>query len=188
MRLFSYPVLAGSLLLSCLAFPALAGQEVAATWKKHEIDFAYMGFTTRYSCEGLRSRMRVLLQASGARPGFSVTAGACAADPGRVTEFPRVRLVFETAQVPAPGSREAGEPVLAQWRPVTLARNQPRLLEAGDCELVEQFRDRVLPAFTTRRLDGDINCIPHQLSVSSFLLKFETLQGLPGPDAAKPSR
>lgn len=188
MRLFSYRMLAGFLLLSCLALPAVAGQEVSAAWKKHQIDFTYMGFTTRYSCEGLRSRMRVLLEASGARPGFSVTSGACAAEPGRVTEFPRVRLVFETAQIPAPGSRDAGEPVLAYWRPVTLARNQPRPLEAGDCELVEQFRDRVLPAFTTRRLDGDINCIPHQLSVSSFLLKFETLEGHPGPDAAKPSR
>ena len=188
MRFSSYPMLAGSLLLTCLALPAVAGQEVAAAWKKHEIDFAYMGFTTRYSCEGLRSRMRVLLEASGARPGFKVTLGACAAEPGRVTEFPRVRLVFETAQVPAPGSRDAQEPVLAQWRPVTLARNQPRPLEPGDCELVEQFRDRVLPAFTTRRLDGDINCIPHQLSGSSFLLKFETLEGLPGPDAEKPSR
>ena len=128
------------------------------------------------------------IEASGARPGFKVTPGACAAEPGRVTEFPRVRLVFETAQVPDPGWRDAQEPVLAQWRSVTLARNQPRLLEAGDCELVEQFRDRVLPAFTTRRLDGDINCIPHQLSGSSFLLKFETLEGLPGPDAEKPSR
>ena len=188
MRLFSYPMLAGSLLLSCLALPAVAGQEVAAAWKKHELDFTYMGFTTRYSCEGLRFKMRVLLEASGARPGFRVTPGACAAEPGRVTEFPRVRLVFETAQVPAPGSREAGEPVMAQWRPVILARNQPRPLEPGDCELVEQFRDRVLPAFTTRRIDGDINCIPHQLSVSSFLLRFETLEGLPDPDAAKPAR
>lgn len=188
MRLISYPMLASSLLLACLALPALAGQEVAAAWKKHELDFTYMGFTTRYSCEGLRSKLRVLLEASGARPGFKVMPGACAADAGRVTDFPRVRLVFETAEVPAPGSRDAGEPVLAQWRPVTLARNQPRPLEPGDCELVEQFRDRVLPVFTTRHLDGDINCIPHQLSVSSFLLKFETLAGLPGPDAAKPSR
>jgi hypothetical protein len=185
--MFSYPRLAGFLLL-CGALPAAAAQEVPAEWKKHELDFTYMGFTTRYSCEGLRDKMRVLLKASGARPGFRVTSGTCAAAPGGVTEFPRVRLVFETAQIPATGSRDAGEPVLAQWRAVTLARNQPRPLEPGDCELVEQFRDRVLPAFTTRRIDGDINCIPHQLSVSSFLLKFEALEGLPDPDAAKPSR
>jgi len=187
LRLFSSPLLAGCL-LSCLALPAAAGQQLPAAWKKHQLDFTYVGFTTRYSCEGLRDKMRVLLDASGARPGFKVTLGACAAAPGRVTEFPRVRLVFEAAQIPTPGSEDAGEPVLAHWRPVTLARSQPRQLEPGDCELVEQFRDRVLPAFTTRSMDGDINCIPHQLSVSSFLLKFEVLQGLRETDAAKPSR
>jgi hypothetical protein len=180
-------LLAGALLL-CLALPAAAGQQLPAAWKKHQFDFTYVGFTTRYSCEGLRDKMRVLLDASGARPGFKVTLGACATAPGRVTEFPRVRLVFETAQIPAPGSGDAGEPVVAQWRPVTLARSQPRPLEPGDCELVEQFRDRVLPAFTTRGMDGDINCIPHQLSVSSFLLRFETLEGLRESGAAKPSR
>lgn len=187
MRLSSSPLLAGFLLL-CIVHPAAAGQQVPAVWQKHEFDFAYMGFTTRYSCEGLRDKMRVLLRAAGARPGFKVTPGACATGPGRVTEFPRVRLVFHTAQIPLPGSGDAAEPVLAQWRPVTLSRNQPRPLEPGDCELVEQFRDRVLPAFATRRVDGDINCIPHQLSVSSFLLRFEALEGLPDPDAAKPAR
>jgi len=180
------PLLA-TLLLVGMALPA-AGQELSAAWQQHEVDFTYVGFTTRYSCEGLRDKMRVLLEASGARRGFKVTLGACADGPGGVTEFPRVRLVFHTAELAAPGLHAAGEPVLARWKAVTLSRHEPRQLEPGDCELVEQFRDRVLPAFTTRRIDGDINCIPHQLSVSSFLLRFETLEGLPDPDAAKPAR
>jgi hypothetical protein len=165
--------------------PSAAGQEAAASWQRHEIDFAYMGFTTRYSCEGLREKMRLLLEASGARPDYEVRLGPCSTSPGRVTEFPRVRLVFHAAQAPVPGSHDAGEAVVARWRPVTFARHQPRRLEAGDCELVEQFRDRVLPAFTTRHLESDVNCIPHQLSGSSFLLTFEVLEGLPSADPPK---
>ncbi len=41
------------------------GTEVAATWKRYELDFHYMGFTTRYSCEGLRDKVRQLLLHSG---------------------------------------------------------------------------------------------------------------------------
>ena len=167
---------------------ATAEGEVAAAWKKQEIEFTYMGFTTRYSCDGLRDKLRQLLEASGARPDFKVTTRACAAEQGRVTEFPRVQLSFHVAEIPQAGARSVGEPAVARWKPVTLTPRRPRYLEVGDCELIEQFRDRVLPAFATRRLDGDINCIPHQLSGSSFMLRFEVLEGLPSPDVAAPPR
>jgi len=164
------------------ARPAEAEQaDVLAAWKRHEVNFTYMGFTTRYSCDGLRDKMRVLLQAVGARDA-QVTTRACTDMPWQVTEFPRVRMVFMAPEVPAPGQREVGEPVAARWMPVTLARREPRPLELGDCELVEQFRDRVLTAFTTRSLEHDINCIPHQLSGSSFSMRFEVLTAPPLPD------
>jgi hypothetical protein len=182
------------LLFSLVSLPAAAGavspdgKEVAASWQRHEIEFTYMGFTTRYSCDGLRSKMKLLLKASGARPDFKVTTRACTDLPGRVEPFPRVRMVFHTAALPKPGEKDLGEPVLARWKAVTLTRRQPRDLELGDCELVEQFRDRVLPAFATRKLSSDIRCIPHQLSGTSFALGYEVLEGLPEPDAAKPRR
>lgn len=180
-------LLLGCALLQAPVVSASPGGEAAAAWRQHEVEFVYMGFTTRYSCEGLRDKLRLLLAASGARPGFDVATRACTAPPGHVTEFPRVRMVFHAAELPAPGARDVGEPVAARWRPVIIARRQPRLLETGDCELVEQFRDRILPAFTTRGVVSDINCIPHQLSGSSFTLKFEVLEGL-GADAVKSRR
>ncbi len=180
------------LALACL--PLAAGavspgpREVVAYWQKHEIEFTYMGFTTSYSCDGLRDKMKLLLRASGARPDFRVTTRGCTVPSGRVERFPRVRLVFHTPSLPGPEARDVGEPVLARWRAVSLTRKQPRDLELGDCELVEQFRDRVLPAFTTRGLVSDIHCIPHQLSGTNFRLSFEVLEGLPAPDAAEPRR
>jgi len=172
------------------AAPAVAeSADIAANWQRHDIEFTYMGFTTRYSCDGLRDKMKVLLRHAGARPDFKVSTRACADGPGRVTPFPRVRLVFFTPAVPELGQRELGEPAVARWRPVVFVRRQPRELEVGDCELVEQFRDRVLPSFTTREVAADIHCIPHQLSGSSFSLRFKVLEGLPEPDAPakKPS-
>ena len=172
------------------AAPAVAqsGGEVAANWQRHEIEFTYMGFTTRYSCDGLRDKMRLLLRQVGARPGFTVTTRGCSDAPGRVTPFPRVRMVFFAPGLPEATDAEPGEIVAARWRPVSLTRSQPRNLELGDCELVEQFRDRVLPAFATRNLDSDIHCIPHQLSGSSFRLAFDVLEAIPQPDAAAPRR
>lgn len=174
------------LAVQAAARPAGAEQaEVLAAWKQHDISFTYMGFTTRYSCDGLRDKMRILLRAVGARDA-QVTTRACTDMPWQVTEFPRVRMVFSAPEVPAPGQREVGEPVAATWVPVTLTRRQPRELELGDCELVEQFRDRVLAAFTTRSLQHDINCIPHQLSGSSFSMRFEVLTARPSADQQAP--
>mgnify|MGYP005846544259 CR=1 FL=1 len=186
------PRLLPALVLSLAWLPAAAATsaspEVAASWQKHEIEFTYMGFTTRYSCDGLRDKMRLLLRHAGARPDYKVTTRACTDLPGRVEPFPRVRLVFHTAAIPAPGAKDVGAPVLARWKAVSLARKQPRDLELGDCELVEQFRDRVLPAFTTRNLASDIRCIPHQLSGTDFRLSYEVLEGVPEPDAPAKKR
>ena len=172
-----------SVLLICAASLQPIAQandmDVSAAWKRHEIEFVYMGFTTRYSCEGLRDKMKLLLRTVGARPGFEVATRSCAGPPGHVDSFPHVRMVFEAPEIPAAGRRDVGDPAVARWRPVALSRHQPRELESGDCELVEQFRGRVLTAFVTRRLEGDINCIPHQLAASTFNLRFEVLEGLP---------
>lgn len=173
------------LVLAACWQPALAGDaDVAAAWKRHEIEFVYMGFTTRYSCDGLRDKIKLLLRTLGARPGFEVTTWACGSPPGRVDAFPLVRMRFDALEVPAPGRGDYDRLAVARWRTVTLSRHQPRELEAGDCELVEQFHSRVLPAFATRRLEGDINCIPHQLTGSNFDLRFDILEGVPAGGAA----
>jgi hypothetical protein len=61
---------------------------------------------------------------------------------------------------------------------VVLANRSPRELALGDCELVEQFRDKVLPMFTTRNVDSRMTCVPNQLSGSVINLKFEVFAGV----------
>ncbi len=93
--------------------------------------------------------------------------------------------MFYAPELPAPDARDVGEPVLGVWKAVTIKRNSPRGLEMGDCELVELFRDRVLPKFLTRGLEGDVNCIPHQLVGNRIDLRFEVLTGVQPVDAVQ---
>jgi hypothetical protein len=177
--------LTGSLILVLAVAPvAYAEQTVMAAWTRHEVELAYMGFTTLYSCDGLADKTRTLLKHIGARPDFKVTPRGCAGLQ-RVSEFPRVKMEFYTATIPGRGQKDAGEPVPAVWQKVTIVKRSPKNLELGDCELVEQFRDKVLPLFTTRNVLDETTCIPHQLAGSDIKLQFEVLRGLPPVDAAR---
>ncbi|MBP6515386.1 MAG: hypothetical protein KA224_09390 [Steroidobacteraceae bacterium] len=164
------------LLMSCVTSAVAAEQTVMGAWKRHEVELTYMGFTTRYSCDGLRDKAVLMLRQLGVRPGFKVTSMGC---PGfqQVTDFPRVRMVFEAPELPVKGQRGLGEPVPAVWQRVQFAERQPRDVERGDCELVEQFRDKVLPLLATRNLVDRTSCIPHQLSGSVINLQLEVLVG-----------
>lgn len=161
------------------AMPALASdsgpEETAAAWKKHNVDLLYMGFTTRYTCSGLKSKVRVLLKHLGAREDVKILERGCEFGYQFVADFPRLKIEFYAPELPEPGARDVGEPVLGVWKPVVIKRNSPRGLDLGDCELVEIFRDRVMPKFLTRNTQGDINCIPHQLVGNRIDLRFEVL-------------
>ena len=68
---------------------------------------------------------------------------------------------------------------------MSFADRSPRELSAGDCELVEQFRNTLLPMFTARNLDDHTTCIPHQNSGSVIDLRFESFTAVPrGPQPA----
>ena len=151
-----------------------AGQGV---WQKHEYSFQFFGFTTTYSCDGLASKLKVLLIASGARADAKSTSEACVRGYGSPDKFARARLTFY-ALAPLGDAENANTPVSGVWRPVVIANRSPRDVALGDCELVEQFRDKVLPMFTTRNIDSRVTCVPNQLS-GSVILKFEVFAPVP---------
>jgi hypothetical protein len=158
---------------SALADAPAAGHE-PGTWQKHEYSFAYMGFTTTYSCDGLADKLKRLLLAAGARKDVKSRPGACASGFGRPDKFARADLVFYTLAPVGASTAPADKPVDGAWRPVAIAVRSPRELALGDCELVDQFRTAVVPMFATRNLDNRTSCVPHQLSGSSINLKFES--------------
>jgi hypothetical protein len=176
------PVVGGALLSCALGAGAAPANTPPATphdpgiWQKHEYSFAFMGFTSTYSCDGLADKLKLLLIASGARADAKARSGACPSGFGRPDKFARADLTFYTL-APAPGDKPAD--AAGVWRPVTLAARKPRELATGDCELVEQFKSSVLPMFTTRNVDSHTVCVPHQNSGSVIDLKFESFSATP---------
>jgi hypothetical protein len=143
-------------------------------WQKHEYTFRFLGFTTTYSCDGLADQLRVLLIAAGARRDSKSRAGGCASGYGRPDRLPQADLTFYTLAPVGGAGDAAGTRVPGTWRPVMIASRMPRELGLGDCEVVEQFRELVLPMFTVRNIDDHTTCVPHQESGSVINLKFET--------------
>lgn len=169
--------------------PTAAPGAQPGAWQDHELEFQFVGFTTTYSCDGLESKLRLLLTRLGARPGFTVWAYGCARGGGIPDRFARARLKFATLQpasaegsvaaaavapaAPAPATAAApAGGVVGAWKSVEIAPNRPTELERGDCELIEQFRDRLLPLFTTRAIQNQVTCVPHEVP-ASFSLRFE---------------
>ena len=144
------------------------------SWQPHTYVFQFMGFTAIYSCDGLSDKLKLLLRLAGARPDAKVTA-SCTRGYGVPDKLGTAQVEFSTLQ-PAAAAGDAavgagGNPH-GTWRKVELAPMRPYKLEAGDCELVEQFRDTLLPMFTTRNVNSRISCVPHQQS-GTYSLSFE---------------
>ncbi len=72
---------------------------VEAVWVSRQVSFVYQGFTTHYSCDGLRDKVRDMLSKLGARRLLVRTYG-CTRTLG-VEPFPGVRV---SMQVLAPAS------------------------------------------------------------------------------------
>jgi len=160
---------------------ATAGESAAETgqgvWQKHDYNFQFLGFTSTYSCDGLASKLKVLLITAGAREDAKAASVGCSGDYGVPDKFAQSRLTFYTL-APVGGGENASPPINGVWRSVAFAERSPREVALGDCELVEQFRDKVLPMFTTRNVDNRMTCVPNQVSGSVINLKFEAFAGL----------
>jgi hypothetical protein len=154
------------------AAPAEGTPPTWAVWTPKELRFVYLGFTTHYSCDGLGDKMRAILLQLGARPDLKLRELPCSGQLGRPTEFPGVTVNLNVLTPWDAGSANAAvTPVPAHWKLVELSTDRDPLKEAGDCELIEQVKARVLPLFTTRNIDYHSTCIPNQLTVGGTQLK-----------------
>ena len=168
LKSLSWVMVAAALLLGTPSAPAAGQSGVEAVWASRAVSFVYQGFTTHYSCDGLRDKIEEMLSKLGARD-LSVLPYGCTR-PFGVEPFPGVRVTMQVL-VPASsqdGKKTTGPVVAAHWRNVVLMGNAG-LEEQGNCELIEQFKETFLPLFTTRNIHYQSNCIPHQLTLGTHL-------------------
>lgn len=178
-------VIAGvGLLFACPLWAAdlVVGSPLRAVWKEQRLEFSYMGRTARYSCQGLRDKMRSLLLDLGARRDLQVALLGCdeSAPLGRGYLGPRLMLMFSSPALPdasaKPLHRGALMAVDARYEPFTLTSDAFRNYGLGDCELVEEFAREILPRLSARNVKQDITCIPYQASGSRFFVRGEILR------------
>lgn len=182
---------------------------VSAVWLERDLTFTYMGFTSRYSCDGLRDKVRLVLRQLGAGPDVEVTARNCMRLSGPEWS-PAVRIVaaFPAEATPellaelaasAPerelAARAGGGPATeataqfpARWRRVEFQSGPHGLrdIDDGDCELMEQLQRSVFERIGVRVLESRLSCVPRQVTLGAVRMLVEVLE--PVPPAADPAQ
>ena len=177
---------------------------VNALWVERELSFNFSGFTSYYSCDGLRSKLEWLLGELGARPGFEVRTRGCVRVSGPEL-FPGARIVAAVpleatpellAELAADASRRelaarakggsVPAPEAAAQFPARVKRVEFRSargnfdgLQDGDCELMEQARRQLFPKLGVRVVEGQISCTPSQLTLGAVRMTVEVLEPVP---------
>src|SRR5580700_9887099 len=124
-----------------LTAPGAVGAEsapVPAVWKEQKIDFVYFGRTSRYTCDGMRDKLRAILGSMGVRRDINAVAVGCAVT-GDMRELressPTVHLVYSSPALPDASAKPAhpGDlaPVDAQFEAFTIATDAFRNMQPG---------------------------------------------------------
>lgn len=163
---------AAATLLACLPALAAANDAVAAVWVPKSSHFIYQGFTTRYTCSGLRDEIRSMLTRLGARD-LHVREVPCGTPPGVPSPFPgvavKMRVLVPASSPQAASYKSVGAPVQAHWKNVVLMPANAGFEDQGNCELIEEFKESFLPLFTTRKVKYQSTCVPYQLTLGTHL-------------------
>jgi len=153
--------------------PSAGSGRESAVWAPKELDFAYQGFTTKYSCDGLQERMRDVLLKLGARPDLRVRGYGCTR-PGP-DPLAGVSIKMNVLQ---PAGKQGAPAVPVHWQRVDLLTGlyeQDPVDAAADCELIGQIKQKILPLFATRNVDYRSTCEAHHLVPGGTRLKAEVL-------------
>jgi len=152
----------------------------AGVWTPKEVEFVYRSFTSKYTCDGLRDKLRSMVLKLGARADAEVLTYGCMRS--RPAPDPNVRIKMHVLQ---PASSDSAATVPAHWQTVDFAARRDPAEVAGECELIEQVRDHVLPLFTTRNVTSSITCVPRAVSIGATQLKAEVMVADPGVRSAE---
>jgi len=186
--IFTSAVVSGLLALAALPVASATndgpayGPVVAGTWEHRHASFHYNGITSHYSCAGLETNIRALLQHLGARKDLAVHAYGCLGGYNAPGLTAIVDVDFYSLAPSADAN--AADSVQARWTPVTVSANRPNSIGHGDCELIDEMKDILSKNFSLRDLNYRTDCVPHQVSTDDFSVKAEILQPLPATVAS----
>jgi hypothetical protein len=166
---------------------AAAADEVPAVWTPKQLHFVYLGIGTKFSCDGLTDRLKEVLLQLGARHDLKVHPSGCWGPGGVPDAFPGASIemhVLEPLSAASAGRQRStgdkvgdttAQTVRAHWQMVDVTGRQDVLRAAGECELIEQIKQSILPKFTTRKVEYSSTCIPFQPEPGGTRLRAEVL-------------
>jgi hypothetical protein len=159
-------------------------------WKHQKLEFHYFGRTSRYSCDGLRDKVRAMLLEMGVRKDLRVIAHGC--EIGRISLQglnPGLSIEFHSpaprGEADKPAADDAGKPFEARYEPFNFRQDAFRNLNIGDCELVEEFMRQVIPKLVVRELKQDVTCVPYQQAGGRYRVSGEVLRPVVVAEAAR---
>jgi hypothetical protein len=151
---------------------------IEAVWKPQRINFVYHGYSTLYSCSGLQDKLEKILTTVGARDGVELRAYSCD-DAQSIARF-QIALASPVEATPENleeltsydahdelVARVRGERLAtavdvqrfpAEWKTISVARSREMRLAPGDCELVQQLREHVLPHMSVQIVTDRVRC------------------------------
>jgi hypothetical protein len=180
-RLYTQLLGAGLSLLTLSAFAQEAASDansVTAQWQPYDFNFTFMGLSTYYSCSGLENRLEQILLQLGAKPDMQVSASGCFNGDRvskMVTARVRATMPVEVAATADTAQSTDATSIKAQRKTITLNTQISGYTGSGDCELMEQVRDRLLPAIKLKALENNLHCIPWQEMLFNQTVKVPAL-------------
>jgi hypothetical protein len=171
-----------SALVGCLIAPALLGIAVhslaanvaatePATWQNQSYRFEFVGYDSVYDCDGLAAKVRALLLAATVAEPIKI-ADSCRQN-GRPAGGAAIQISFRALRPAGPGDSGAFS---ARWQHVVIRDHRPLLISSTlDCELVQQFRAKLLPLLTVRNVHDETRCLLGMESPGAVHLEFDVL-------------
>ncbi|MBM0103878.1 hypothetical protein JM946_03950 [Steroidobacter sp. S1-65] len=171
-------------------------ESVTAIWKAQQLSFEYRGDSTVYSCRGLQDKLVMILRTVGAREDVQLHGFVCdeqlsiarfqvSMKSPVIASEENVREATEHDFKDELVARASGEKLAsaadlerfpAVWKTVSFARDRNMRLERGDCELVQQVRQQILPRMSVRIVRDKVRCSssvgpvgPPRLTVSALV-------------------
>jgi hypothetical protein len=156
------------------AAPALAGNaqvpRVPALWAPHALIVDLDDLPKTYTCDELWYRFRALLLDLGARAdSLNIMAYHC------TTRSPSVEVQFALPEV-LPRARSGVADFEARAQTVRVFAGHPAPFDAGDCELVRQIRDVLLPELPVQVVSFQGSCASHTPARRRFDLELQAFE------------
>jgi hypothetical protein len=174
----AYIVIAAAPFGAAGAATPVDGNSVEAVWKAQRVNFEYRGYSTQYTCRSLEDKLETILITMGAHEGIQLNSYNCNEEMG----VARFEIVLQSpVEATAENVRDittydstdklvarvngtqltAAEDVQrfpAEWKTVSFSRDRKMRLDRGDCELVQQLRQQILPRMSVQIVKDNIRC------------------------------